>query len=519
MSSVMSNAQVTSSESGAHDAQGTVAASSFWRDWIVVLTVASVLFILTANRGPQWQDSGQHMWRIISGDLVHRLGLALSHPLHYWLGRAALFPKLGEPAYAVTLVSALCAGVAIANVFGCGYALTRCRFAAMAAAASLALSHTFWQMATRTEVYTLTAALLAGECWLLIRFIECRRPSRLLLAMLLNGLGVANHLLALLTTPVLLVVLLVSLRKRTIGIHHVVLAAVVWLIASLPYTGLVWFQAVKTGSVSATIYSALFGRSFADNVLNVSMTLHGLGLVAAYFVLNFPNWVIPASIMGVVRARRTCVSPWALGTLLAGFVIHFLFAVRYNIVDQFTFFIPTYLFVAMIGSVGLAHLLRRYEGATVRYLKAAIVACLIATPMVYALTPAVAREFDLLEKMSRDKPYRDDYVYAFIPWSIADSSAGQMGRYAVELAGAQGLIIVEDGMAFPAVQYSVWRKGNDRVEATRDVLPEQMRAVARAGGNIVLVPARANDPRTPAPWGYWERTGDLYVLQGPNPQK
>src|SRR3990172_5888707 len=153
--------------------------------WFALFTASFVLYAATANRGAQWQDSGNHILRVVTHEPVNPLGLALSHPLHHWLGRFAASFDLFEPCFAITLVSAVTASIAAANTFGCVYSLTRQWSAALFAALSIAVAHTFWQMATLTETYTLTVALLSGECWCLILYAETRRPVYLWGVMLL----------------------------------------------------------------------------------------------------------------------------------------------------------------------------------------------------------------------------------------------------------------------------------------------------------------------------------------------
>ena len=53
----------------------------------------------------------------------------------------------------------------------------------------------------------------------------------------------------------------------------------------------------------------------------------------------------------------------------------------------------------------------------------AATATLALTPALYAIVPAVARRFDVLGGVERNKPYRDDYVYVFSPWSVVEDSA------------------------------------------------------------------------------------------------
>ena len=141
-----------------------------WRGWLVAFALAAALYAATANRGAQWQDSGYHILRVVTHESLNPLGLALSHPLHHWLGRAVVSAGVFEPAFAITLLSALAAAVTVANVYGCVKTLTRHTLASALAAASLLFAHTFWQLATVVESYTLTAALLSGEIWCLCAY-------------------------------------------------------------------------------------------------------------------------------------------------------------------------------------------------------------------------------------------------------------------------------------------------------------------------------------------------------------
>ncbi|MHC4696561.1 MAG: hypothetical protein ACYTFA_07460, partial [Planctomycetota bacterium] len=149
------------------------------KGWFALFLAAFALYAATASRGAQWQDSGHHILRIVTGESVNPLGLALSHPLHHWLGRLVVVPDILEPCFVITLISSFAAALAVANTFGCVCALTRRRDAALLAAASLALANTFWQMATVVETYTLAAALLSAEIWCLAEYGRSRRAKTL----------------------------------------------------------------------------------------------------------------------------------------------------------------------------------------------------------------------------------------------------------------------------------------------------------------------------------------------------
>jgi hypothetical protein len=482
--------------------------------WFALFTAGFALYAATANRGAQWQDSGNHILRIVTQEPVNPLGLALSHPLHHWLGRFAVSLNLFEPCFAVTLVSTLAAAIAVANTFGCVFTLTRQWPAALFAALSLAIAHTFWQMATLTETYTFAAALFSGECWFLILYAKTRRPVYLWGTLLLNGLGVSNHLLAALTTPVLGVVVLHEAWRKAIRIRDVAAAAGLWLLGAAPYGCLVLSEWLRTSDYAGTIRSTLFGQGFRNEVLNTTLSARELLLSAGFLALNFPNLLLPVAAYGIIRSTRLISSPLVRRALLAGLLIHAVFVLRYPMWDRYTFFLPMYVILSIFGGVGVAGFLDRASGA--RRAVALVAACglLGLTPCLYAVLPDVARHWKVLASMERHKPYRDDYVYIFTPWSIVERSAERMSREAVALAGADGIIIVEDGMAEFAVRYQALRADYDELQIVSSLPAETAGDAVDAHRSVVLVPANRELPRIEPPVGAWQRVGDLYLLVG-----
>ena len=483
-----------------------------WRSWLTVFASAFVLYGLTAQRGAQWQDSGMHILRAVTADLYGSHGLALVHPLHHWLARCAASVGFIEPCFAITLISATAGAAAIANTFGCVWTLSGNRRAAFFAAGSLMLAHTFWQTATLVETYTLAAALLSGECWCLAIYAQSHRRGPLCSALFLNGLGVANHLLAGLTTPILVIVALHAVYTERLRVRHAAVAAGLWLLGSLPFTGLVLLSMLRSGDAGQTLHSALFGLTFADEVLNVSISTRMLLISGGFALLNFPNALLLLAAFGVIRAGRLSMPVLARRALLAAMLIHVLFAIRYKVVDQHVFFIPAYVVTAIFGGLGYSLIDRNMQNR--KKLCVATTVMLAVTPVLYAITPTVARRFDVLRSVERNKPYREDYDYLFTPWSVADRSAEQMSRNAVELAGESGLIVVEDSMAVFAVRYSAIRHGHPGLEVLRDATEVQLESAIRDDRPVVCVPRDRTAPQTELPrrLGRWEPAGDLFIL-------
>jgi len=480
--------------------------------WFALFFISFLLYAATANRGAQWQDSGYHILRVVSQEPVNPLGLALSHPLHHWLGRTAVSLNLFEPCFAITLLSGLAAAIAGANIFGCVQALTRSWTAALFAALSLAVAHTFWQMATLTETYTLAAALLSGECWCLILYAQTKRPAYLWGMLLLNGLGISNHLLAVLITPVLAVVAVIALRRRDIRVQAIAVGAVLWLLGASPYGVMVASEWMRSGNAWATIESALFGHGYRDDVLNTTISAGIMIKVLGFVIINFPNLLLPLAAYGMLSASKVNVPTTARRALLTGLVLHTLFVVRYSTVDQHTFFLSAYVLLAIFGGIGFSAWTTSTSTNKRRARSVIAFAAIAWTPLLYSFLPNLARHWRVLGSAERHKPYRDDYEYLFTPWSIAEKSAERMSREAVALAGANGVIIVEDRMAEFAVRYQARDIPSDRLRIIGDVDWRKGGSAVPSKQPVVYVPLNVNKaPEAPESYS-WRRIGDLYLL-------
>ena len=478
-----------------------------------MFAAASVVYVATANRGIQWQDSGLHILRVVERQPANPLGLALSHPLHHWMARMFFGSGMFEASFAVTLVSAIAGAAAAANVAGCVLTLTRRPAAAVFAAASLGVAHTFWQLSTVAETYTVTAALLSAECWAIAYYAVRRRPAYLQLALLFNGLGVANHNLGLLTLPVLAWMAVAALHDRRWSAGDVAVVVCGWLIGASLYIGMALAEWVRTGDLGGTLHSALFGHAFRDAVLNVSLPWRSIGKMLAFVVLCFPNLLLPAAGTGLreIASRRT---PRSLALYLFwALAIHGAFVVRYTVLDQHIFALPSYVLLCIAGGVGMSRWTAGGSPRTRHRLATASVVLLLGTVLLYAIAPALARRAKVLAGVERHRPYRDDYVYLFSPWGVADDSAERMSREAVELAKPDGVIFVEDSMAAPAVGYGLWRSRWTEIKSISPPTDGALAAAAASVRPLVWVPANTTQPPKSPPMGRWQRVGDLYRLE------
>jgi hypothetical protein len=173
---------------------------------IFVLCLGS--YLLTLAPTITWQHDG-----VDSGDLVaaaHTLGVAHppGYPLFLLLARVFILLPVGEIAYRVNLLSAVCAAVAAVLVYCIALLLVGRRIGTLSAisiAAASALlfgfSYAFWSQAVIAEVYTLNALLIAASILLAVLHRRTNDRRFLWALGLTLGLGLANHLSALLFVP------------------------------------------------------------------------------------------------------------------------------------------------------------------------------------------------------------------------------------------------------------------------------------------------------------------------------
>ncbi len=447
---------------------------------------AFCLYLFSGARTVQWQDSGQFVLRVGTGQIDNEWGLAMVHPLHFHLARAAaaLFPA--NIPWAVAGVSALGGGLAVALLALCVRRSTGSDRSALFAALSLTLAHTFWRFSGLPEVYTLSAALLLLEVLAWMRLRDDPSPLRWVLLFCANGLAFSNHNLALLSLPVWGISLLIALARKQIAFRHVVFAGLGWLVASLPYTSLVALEFLQSRDLAATLHSALFGYHFADQVTGVLPRLDFLLISLAFLVLSFPGLLLPLAVREILRGKL----PRPLLFLL---LIHLAFVLRYNVIDQYSFLVPVFPLIVWIGAQGWHRLPSR------RLQHVALVLVLLQ-PLLYFIAPTLARHSGVLKTFSRNKPYRDDATYLLWPWTFLENSAARVAAEAVSAAGPAGNIVVEDAMGVYAVAWELHQQGHSsQVRLLRPADHEKTLAALAANERVVWIPARSDSP-VPEHW-------------------
>ncbi len=81
----------------------------------------------------------------------------------------------------------------------------------------------------------------------------------------------------------------------------------------------------------------------------------------------------------------------------------------------------------------------------------------------------------------------------------------------MQVAGENGVIIVEDGMALAAVRYQKHLRRRDGVEIVPASDTESFSEMVNSRRPLILVPLGRDNPSATLPARLWHRKGDLYT--------
>jgi hypothetical protein len=413
--------------------------------YLVVFVASGVLFIASCAPGVVWQDSGLIQYRALQNDIEGRLGLALSHPLYYIIVSIARFIPFSDFAYRINIINAIISAIAVANL----YLLIRLwlgdTFAAWLGAASLGLSHTFWQHAAMPETYNLAAVLLLLEIICLLQYAKYSRSIYLYLLAFINGLAIANHNLAGLSLACYIVLVSGLLVFRKVKLRVLPVMMLLWIIGAAPYEFLIIKNIISSNDVRATLLSAVFGAKWQSNVLNTSISLSMVKENILYILLNFPSPIILLPIIGMWYIRIVSPARWFTFIILSLLLVYFIFPFRYNVADRYAFFIPFYCIVSILIAVGSYKYLIKNHGAA-GYVFSIFV---LMTIPAYMVVPYVAEGLEIRIGSGRVISYRNDDTFFLQPWRTGNNGAERFAREALAVVKSPAIIYADATTAGP----------------------------------------------------------------------
>ncbi|MCC7291446.1 MAG: DUF2723 domain-containing protein [Phycisphaerales bacterium] len=469
------------------------------RAWALAFGVSGALYAATSAPGLLWGDSGETQLHVLLRQWLVSGQICRSHVAYYALTRALVALTDLSAARAANLSAALFGAITVANaayLLGCWRVR---RLAVVCGVLLLMLSHTLWRLSTGAEVLSLTTALMTAEWIAVTQFVQTRRAGWAVLVGVCNGLGVATHNLALLSWPAYALLAIPGWKAgaplsgtgtaprsgsplsgtrrapRAGGPLRAACAGLVgWLAGASPLLALMLATFDQLGGATATLHSWLVG-AYAGGIMNVSNLPALCALSAGYVVMNFPTPVLILGLPGWWALRsRVPRSLWTFMTVHAAVLLAFV--VRYNVADQYTFFAPVHVIIALSCAVGIEAWVAPRPGgpgrrARVRREVALLGACTLA-PLAYATVPLLMRAYwprcPLLP--TRQIAHRDAFNWFLQPWRVGDDGTERFLNDLFDALPPDAMLFSDSQFASAIVyaQVSDARRRDIRLDPWRD---------------------------------------------------
>jgi hypothetical protein len=312
----------------------------------------------------------------------------------------------------------------------------------------VAVSHTFWFHSVTAEVYTLYLFLLLASLSCLDHFEQRGRFSSLILSAFFFGLGVANHLLAALLLPALLLYALLSRGHEgwgEIGGRQALGLGLAFLTGFFPY--MVQLARMLSAFSFAEAVGPAVGSLFIQELLHSTprVLLDGLVQYLLYSAYQFSPLALAFGIYGLLRGGGVSQELWR--KVLAGYAVYTTFAILYRVTDQFAFFLTSHALSGLAISLGIASLVPDLASRRRRLVTAVLAAGIVGMPVFYAQVPAGLRSMGMSER-DFDIPQvgtgvRDGLAYYLDPYQRGDASAYEFGDRFFQGAPANSLLIAQ----------------------------------------------------------------------------
>ena len=382
--------------------------------------------------------------------IFSRVGVAAwDHPLYIVLGHLLVrtLPFV-DALWLVNLLSAIFGAASAALAFLLSYRLTDSLFASGLAALLLAVSHTFWWHSSTPEVYTLFVFLLLLSFYFFDRFEETGRDSSLVASAFFWGLAASTHILAFLAIPALGLYYLLSGSYRRFyvpGVWELLKAAFGFLVGFSLY--IVQFVRMSANFAFNEIMGPVVGSTFLSQLGTFSPIILGQSLLSylVFLAVQFGPLGVLLGISGIRNVLKD--GDRSLRKIISFFIVFALFGVFYRVTDQFTFFIPSYVFWALLIGIGAEHLFRWIPARAHVFFQVVLGLFVIATPFFYTALPDLA-ERNGLNDASIGIPeigvgVRNGLAYYINPNKRGDDAAYEFGYETISNLPPDSIVIAE----------------------------------------------------------------------------
>ena len=434
---------------------------------LLVFTLTAIFYVYTLLPSLAWGDGVKLQSEAIAGEsfvlaemtpvefspdpfIFSKVGVAAwDHPLYIVLGHLLVrsFPFV-DSLWIVNFISAIFGAASIAFLFLITYRLTHSLLAACYASFSLAVSHTFWWHSSTPEVYTLFTFLLLTSFRLFDQFERTHKSNFLVGSAFFLGLAGSTHILAFLVLPALGLYYLLSKSYPNFHISN-------WKKLTFPtlgfFTGfflyIIQFIRMSANFPLHEIMGPVVGSTFLSQLGTFSPILLGESLLSYLFFLTVQFGPI-GLILGVLGIRKVFNDQdLSLRKNVSFFIVFALFGIFYRVTDQFTFFIASYLFWAMLMAIGAKYVFQLIPEKRRLLFAVVLGLLLLITPLFYSSLPRLTEKIGLNDA-SIGIPkigvgIRNGLAYYINPNKRGDDQAYDFGEQTISSLAPNAIVIAE----------------------------------------------------------------------------
>ena len=433
--------------------------------FVFALTLGFYVYTLLPSLA--WGDGGKLQSEAISGEsfllaemppdqftpdpfIFSRVGVAAwDHPLYIVLGHLLVqaLPFV-DSLWLVNFISALFGAASVALVFQLCYRFTGSFFASLYGGLSLAVAHTFWWHSSTPEVYTLFVFLFLLSFAFFDQFERTGRTSALVYSTLFLGLAASTHVLAFLAIPALGLYYLFSGSYQNFHLssfRKLIMPSFGFLAGFSLY--IVQFIRMSENFPLNRIMGPVVGSTFLNQVGTLSPILLGESLLTYLFFLTVQFGPVGLILGGFGIRRLFSLKDLFLRKIIYAFIVFALFGIFYRVTDQFTFFISSYVFWAMLMGIGSDYAFKLLPEKRRFLLPVALGLLLVATPFFYGILPKLA-ESNGMNDASIGIPkigtgVRDGLAYYMSPNQRGDYNAYRFGEQTIAGLAPDAVVIAE----------------------------------------------------------------------------
>ncbi len=369
---------------------------SRWDILLAILVGVLSMALYTRTLAP-WvlpADSGEFQVLAYQVGIAHTTG----YPVYMLLGKLFItLVPVSDVAYRANLFSAFAGALTVAGTYLCAKLLSKSHWAALVGALALAVSYTLWSQSLIAEVYSPGAAFLVAVWLALLVWYKSGNRWALFASGVCGGLGLGVHGNLVIVAPAVGIFLLLNWKRWKEWRKPALLGALTGVVAFF-----VGYFIVDLHAPPANIFDAGYGS--ARSAWGLSEADINNPVARAVFILSARQWrgrmfdnpakYMVANLLGYVTRLPREFTLLMLGLLVLGLIVlfirdwragilfvvalvmHWVFYFNYRVGDQYVFFIPSYVWMAMLAAVGmggLAWLIGRMPGRPVQMIASLIV--------------------------------------------------------------------------------------------------------------------------------------------------